>query len=83
MFILTLDKLIVQEAAQGDFKPARIEHVRHNLHISERRACAALGQHRSTARRIPRGHEDEEQLTLTLSRLPEDSAAAGCGVAGQ
>src|SRR6202043_2990794 len=47
--------------------PARrracIEHVRDVLSISERRACAALGQHRSTQRKIPRGREDDERLT--------------------
>src|SRR6202140_4015552 len=45
--------------------PARrracIEHVRGVLSISECRACAALGQHRSTQRKIPRGREDEEE----------------------
>ena len=40
---LTLDKLILQEAAR--------------MHVSERRACAALGQHRSTQRKVPRGRE--------------------------
>ena len=36
------------------------------LSISERRACAALGQHRSTQRKIPRGREDEERLTADI-----------------
>jgi putative transposase len=53
--------------------PARrracIEHVRHQLHVSERRACAALGQHRSTQRKIPQGRDDEEQLTADLIEL--------------
>ena len=31
--------------------------------VSERRACAALGQHRSTQRKVPRGRDDEERLT--------------------
>ena len=39
------------------------EHVRRTLSVPERRACAALGQHRSTQRRAPRGREDEERLT--------------------
>jgi putative transposase len=42
------------------------------LSVSERRACAALGQHRSTQRKVPRGREDEEQLMadiLALARL--------------
>jgi C4-dicarboxylate-specific signal transduction histidine kinase len=59
---LTLDKLILQEAARGILSPARrrvcIEQVRAQLHVSERRACAALGQHRSTQRKVPRGRED-------------------------
>src|ERR1700731_4363347 len=40
---------------------ACIEHVRGALSIPER-ACAALGQHRSTQRKIPRGREDEARL---------------------
>src|SRR5215470_12325334 len=52
---LTLDKLIVQVRAQ--------------LHVSERRACAALGQHRSTQRKIPRGRADEERLTADIIEL--------------
>jgi putative transposase len=39
------------------------------LSISERRACAALGQHRSTQRKIPRGRGDEEQLTADIVAL--------------
>jgi len=39
------------------------------LSVSERRACAALGQHRSTQRKIPRGREDEEQLTADIVEL--------------
>src|SRR5205085_6720945 len=53
--------------------PARrracIEHIRGVLSISERRACAALGQHRSTQRKIPRGREDEERLTADIVAL--------------
>jgi len=30
--------------------------------VSERRACATLGQHRSTQRQVPRGLEDEDRL---------------------
>jgi hypothetical protein len=71
---LTLDKLILQEAARGNFlSPARrracIEQVRAQLHVSERRACAALGQHRSTQRKIPRGRDDEERLTADIIEL--------------
>ena len=39
------------------------------LKVSERRACRALGQHRSTQRKAPRGQEDEEQLTADLIEL--------------
>ena len=39
------------------------------LNISERRACRALGQHRSTQRKTPRGRDDEEQLTADLIEL--------------
>ena len=39
------------------------------LSISERRACAALGQHRSTQRKIPRGREDEARLTADIIEL--------------
>ena len=46
-----------------------IDHVRSVLHVSERRACAALGQHRSTQRKVPRGREDEERLTADMIAL--------------
>jgi transposase InsO family protein len=41
------------------------------LHISERSACAALGQHRSTQRKVPRGREDEERLTADIIELAQ------------
>ena len=52
---------------------------------SERRACAALGQHRSTQRKRPRGRDDEERLhgrhhracaPVWPLRLPQGSPAA-------
>ena len=46
-----------------------IDHVRDVLNISERRACRALGQHRSTQRKVPRGRDDEENLTADLVEL--------------
>ena len=53
--------------------PARrracIEHVRCSLGVSERRACAALGQHRSTQRKMPQGRDDEERLTADIIEL--------------
>jgi putative transposase len=39
------------------------------LHVSERRACAALGQHRSTQRKVPRGREDADRLTADVVEL--------------
>lgn len=43
-----------------------IEHVRREIHVSERRACATLGQHRSTQRKVPTGRNDEERLTADI-----------------
>jgi len=39
------------------------------MNVSERRTCAALGQHRSTQRKTPRGRDDEEALTTDLVEL--------------
>src|ERR671913_156267 len=53
--------------------PARrrvcIEYVRDKLQVSERHVCRALGQHRSTQRKRPRGRDDEEQLTADIIEL--------------
>jgi transposase InsO family protein len=43
--------------------------VRRELQVSERRACQALGQHRSTQRKTPRGRDDEERLTADIVEL--------------
>jgi transposase InsO family protein len=37
--------------------------------LSERRVCLVLGQHRSTQRKRPRGHDDEERLTADIVEL--------------
>ncbi|NBW94953.1 MAG: IS3 family transposase [Bacteroidetes bacterium] len=71
---LTLDKLILTEAAPGKLlSPARrracIEHARSTFAISERRACRVLGQHRSTQRKLPRGRADEERLVADMIEL--------------
>ena len=50
---LTLDKLILREAARAG--GACIEHVQQGLQVSEHRARAALGQHPSSQRKAPRG----------------------------
>jgi putative transposase len=47
------------------------------LHVSERRACRALGQHRSTQRKVPRGREDEAALTADLVALAEQYGRYG------
>jgi transposase InsO family protein len=39
------------------------------LKVSERRVCAALGQHRSTQRKPPRGRDDEAALTADVVEL--------------
>lgn len=39
------------------------------LKVSERRACTALGQHRSTQRKAPQGADDEEQLRADIIEL--------------
>ncbi len=53
---LTLDKLILEEMTTGNLSPvhrsACVLHVMSAFGISERRACQALGQHRSTQRKI-------------------------------
>ena len=46
-----------------------MEKVRTELGVSERRACAALGQHRSTQRKIVRTREDEAALTADIIAL--------------
>ncbi|WP_142494385.1 IS3 family transposase [Thalassovita litoralis] len=71
---LTLDKLILAEAAKGKLlSPARrracIDHVRTRFHLSERRACRVLGQHRSTQRKVPQGRADEERLVADMIEL--------------
>ena len=43
--------------------------MRAQLHVSERRACAALGQHRSTQRKIPHGRDDEQRLIADIIEL--------------
>jgi hypothetical protein len=61
---LTLDKLILVEATTGSLSPemrsSYVLHAKAALGISERRACRALAQHRSTQRKI--------QARLSLER---------------
>ncbi|WP_394196059.1 IS3 family transposase [Litoreibacter albidus] len=71
---LTLDKLILKEAAFGKLlSPSRrracIDHVHRRFKVSERRVCRVLGQHRSTQRRLPNGRADEERLVEDMIEL--------------
>ncbi|WP_168454868.1 IS3 family transposase [Sphingopyxis microcysteis] len=71
---LTLDKLILQEAAPGKLlSPARrrrcIDHISTMMPVSERRLCRVLGQYRSTQRMVPRGADDEAVLTEDIIAL--------------
>ena len=43
--------------------------MRGKFHISERRACRILKQHRSIQRRMPKGREDEERLIADMIEL--------------
>ncbi|PWS34300.1 IS3 family transposase [Falsiroseomonas bella] len=71
---LTLEKVILKEAASGKLvSPARrracVEHVVRELGVSERRACAVLGHHRSTQRKAARAPDDEAALTADIVEL--------------
>lgn len=46
-----------------------MEHVRSRLPVSERRACAVIGQARATQRRHPGARDDEAALTSAIERL--------------
>jgi transposase InsO family protein len=48
---------------------ACVEHVVHVLGVSECKACAVLGQHRSTQCKAPRAAEDEAALTSDIVEL--------------
>ncbi|RUM07412.1 IS3 family transposase [Rhizobium fabae] len=71
---LTLDKMILAEAAKGKLlSPARrracVDHVTEELGVSERRACRVLGQHRSTQRKVAKTPDDEAALTADITAL--------------
>jgi len=46
-----------------------VDHVRSQLTVSERRACAVVGQSRTTQRRQPKVRADEAALTEAIVRL--------------
>jgi putative transposase len=65
---LTSDKLILQEAARGNFSaPRRDDAVSimcdKSLRCPNDGFCRVLGQHRSTQRKVPRGADDEQALS--------------------
>ncbi len=79
---LTLDKMILAEAARGKLlSPSRrrrcIDHVRQTLSVSERRVCRTFGQHRSTQRKVPCGLPDEARLTEDIIALAEEFGRYG------
>ena len=45
--------------------------------MSERRACRALGQHRSIERNVPQGRAEEERLTDDIIELADIYARYG------
>jgi transposase InsO family protein len=45
--------------------------------VSERRACRALGQHRSTQRKVPQGRADEARLTDDIIELADQYGRYG------
>lgn len=47
------------------------------LPVSERWVCRALGQHRSTQRKVPQGRNDEAALTADLVALAENYGRYG------
>jgi putative transposase len=51
--------------------------VRQELGVSERCACRALGQHRSTQRKVPQGRADEERLTDDIIELADQYGRYG------
>jgi putative transposase len=63
---LTLDKLILMEATTGSLSPelrsSYVLRAKAAMGISERRACRALGQHRSTQRKV------QARLSLETNR---------------
>lgn len=48
-----------------------IDHVRQELGVSDRRAWRALGQYRSTQRKVSEGQADEEWLTEDIIKLAD------------
>ena len=73
---LTIEKLILKEAASGELlsaasarRRAAVGHVTAELGVSQRLACRVLGQHRSTQRKARRTADDEAALTQAIVAL--------------
>ena len=60
-------------------KRACVEHVRSQLTVSERRACAVVGQSRTTQRRQPKVRADEAALTDAIVRMATRYGRYGTG----
>lgn len=77
---LTLDKLILKKPPGETFRPlasaACIDHIRRELHISERRARGARA---ATQRKTPRGRTDEARLTADIFALARAYGRYGIG----
>ena len=56
-----------------------VEHVVAKLGVSERTACRALGQHRSTQRKVARTADDEAALTADVVELARRYGRYGYG----
>ena len=54
-----------------------MDHVRLHLPVSERRACAVVGQSRATQRRTPKVRDDEAALTEAIIRLAKQYGRYG------
>ena len=54
-----------------------MDHVRSQLPVSERRACAVVGQSRATQRRVRKTRDDEAALTEAIIRLAKQYGRYG------
>jgi len=79
---LTLDKLVLAEVAKGKLlspcrRRAGVDLLMTEIGISERRACGALGQYRSTQRKISMKSDDEVVLTADIIDLARQYSRYG------
>lgn len=73
--------MILKEAHGKPLSPSRkracVDHVRSQLPVSERRACAVVGQSRATQRRTRKTRDDEAALTEAVIRLAKQHGGYG------